>query len=849
LPAEYADLEIRILERRPEGYPVELVLDGELKFPHGYLAPDVLPWAPTANSVQDGERLFRLLFADERLRAAWAKIRGQTPRRRVRLRIDETARDLHAIPWELLREVGRGVPAQVLAASEATPFSRDLAGERRPVAPIAERPVKLLVAIASPDNLTDYVLPAIDVVAERRAIEAAVADLGEDDLKLRFLTAPVTLPGLEAALAEGGDHILHIVAHGRYHPHPGRAILFLADTANRVQRVGEETLAEALGRQRASLRLVFLASCQSARRNPANAFRGIASRLLVAGVPAVVAMQDLMPVTVSRAFSHTFYRQLLRHGLVDVAANQARSAGISAAAGGNWAAPVLFSRVPAGQIAAPRPAKPSWWQRLRRHPIVKPALAIRNAIIATLSLIALILGLSIDVETARQPGGALHRLWPATPTVAPLGSGFNVGVAPFAFQDASGRLTATVDSSQVGEWLFTAIDRELQQLPSALNVGRRGPAALPAILEGDREGRARRAAGIAAEHNLTMLIYGVLTKGPSGYQIEPEFYVSDAGFGYGSEVAGPSRLGRPVTVSLPLDPESSLKANQQLNARARTLQRIVGGLAHFYVRQYEQAWAAFQEAAAGAPPEGQEVLRTLLGAAKLRAADAQTDPAQRAQSLLQASEAFSQAYRLNRDYARSYLGLGAVALAQAQPGGGAVDAAKLAEASRWYSDSLGAADQPPTAYVPAKAAFGLAQAQLLGVEHGLPGWSEDEARSRFAQVVREYEAAPTLDLAWFAGHAHAALGWIARRGEDWSTMASECRKAIDVLDKLPNSPDYWIATYWSWLGFAEAHRGQRDSALAAYRRAIELGEGVVEPDTLAKWRNDRDRLERGQGVR
>ena len=40
----FADLEIRILERQPEGYPVELTLDTGQEFPRGYLSPAILPW-------------------------------------------------------------------------------------------------------------------------------------------------------------------------------------------------------------------------------------------------------------------------------------------------------------------------------------------------------------------------------------------------------------------------------------------------------------------------------------------------------------------------------------------------------------------------------------------------------------------------------------------------------------------------------------------------------------------------------------------------------------------------------------------------------------------------------------
>jgi hypothetical protein len=829
---DYADLEIRILERRDSGYPVELTLDGEQEFPRGYLSPDVLPWVPSAAPDKDGERLFQLLFADQRLRAAWAEIRGQTPRRRVHLRIDESAPELNALPWELLRELDSGTPPQTLAATASTPFSRDLAGKWRPVTPIAAPPIKLLVAIANPDGLADYRLPAIDVAAEQRSIESALAGLRQGELELSFLKPPVTLSALEAALKEGGAHILHIVAHGMYHQQRGRAILFLADEANRVQRVGEEPFAEMLARQRESLRLVFLASCQTATRSPADAFRGFAPQLISAGVPAVVAMQDLVPVETARAFATTFYRRLLGHGLVDVAANEARSVLVSGDMAGSWSVPVLFSRVPEGRLVAPRPEPKSWWERL---------LVVRNVILAAVSLIALLLGLSVDMDAARQPGGLLHPIWPVAAPIKPMGDGFNVAVAQFVMRDPSGRLVVTDESSKLSDWLFAAIEKSTDQLPPSLRVELREPAIIGVVDGADRQARAKWAAEVAAKHNATMLIYGVVTQNTTGYQVEPEFYVADQAFGYGSEVAGPNRLGQPVAFVPPIDPASLATVNAQLYTRAQALQHIVGGLAQFYVRRYELAWAELQEAATIAPPESQEVLQTLIGAAKLRAYDQETDSAQREQLLIQASEAFSRSYQLNKDYARSYLGLGAIALAQAYRGQTA-DVAKLIEASKWYSDSLRAADQPPTAYVPIKAAYGLGQVHLLGIDQHLPGWSAAEARRFFEQVAQAYDNDQALDLAWFAGHAHADLGRLAAYNKDWPAMASEYHKAIDILRELPNSPARWLALYWSSVGFAERQQQHPDLARLAYENALRIGAGAVPPEKLKEWQDARDHL-------
>ena len=157
------------------------------------------------------------------------------------------------------------------------------------------------------------------------------------------------------------NNCLHVIAHGRYSERRGAAALYLSDDQSRLVRVLDSDFAAMLARQLADvetqredkLRLVFLASCQTATRSPADAFRGFAPSLVAAGVPAVLAMQDLIPVLTAQAFTRSFYRQLLQHGLVDLACNEARSALISARLAGA-AIPVLFMRLQSGQLLGQR---------------------------------------------------------------------------------------------------------------------------------------------------------------------------------------------------------------------------------------------------------------------------------------------------------------------------------------------------------------------------------------------------------------------------------------------------------------------------------------------------------------
>lgn len=342
----YADLEIRILEKTGKGYPVEITFSGERQFPRGYLDPGVLPWKRRVSTAAEGEELFERLFGDPELGEAWAEARGHNRLRRVRLRVDEGAPELHSLPWELLRDAGAATPRD-LAADVETPFSRYLADDRPPGQPLLDRPIKALVAIANPDGLDDYGLAPFDPELEKSALGEAVAAAGAGQLEVAFLAPPVTLAALDAEIRKG-FHVLHLVAHGAC-PKDGPAVLFLAGDDGRVAVIEGRRLAEMIERQGASLRLVYLSSCQSATRDPKDAWRGIAPALVKAGVPAVLAMQDLVAIDTARAFAGTFYRRLVRHGLVDLAANEARSVVQSADLPGA-AIPVLFLRLRSGRL-------------------------------------------------------------------------------------------------------------------------------------------------------------------------------------------------------------------------------------------------------------------------------------------------------------------------------------------------------------------------------------------------------------------------------------------------------------------------------------------------------------------
>jgi hypothetical protein len=349
MPETYADLQIRIFEKGDQGYPVEITSEGR-EFPRGYLAADIVPWVPTVWLEKDGERLFNRLIHDPRLRSAWDTMVGARPNRRIRLRIDHAAPELQPLPWELMRDTTQGAITCTLSADRNTPFSRYVPGQSRRWSCFSTHPIKLLVVIANPQDLDKYHLSALDVETEEGIIRGALGSLeGKKQVEVSFLPPPVTLAALNSELGKRYQ-ILHYVGHGRYLDQEEQAFLSLANQANRTVWVSDRQFAEMLARKDGTLGLVFLASCQTGMSSPQTPFRGLAAQVVAAGIPAVLAMQDLVSVDMTRQLTETFYQELLSHGQVDVALNEARGAVIVREMVGSWGNAALFSRLKGNRI-------------------------------------------------------------------------------------------------------------------------------------------------------------------------------------------------------------------------------------------------------------------------------------------------------------------------------------------------------------------------------------------------------------------------------------------------------------------------------------------------------------------
>jgi hypothetical protein len=363
------------------------------------LASDAQTRASPLSPREVGERLFEALFSgrvrsllDQNLgRVEPGGERGLCLRLRFNLR-DPGLLRLASLPWELLYSRER---QRFLCLSRFTPVIRHLS------VPVAARPwrreppVRVLVAMG-PTSSCPLELPS-----ERRKILESLD--GREDIKLIFLD-PVTTRSLERELREGPVHVVHFMGHGDFSPdsRAGAGTLIFNDDKGAEEPVTGEKLADLLYDQQ-QLGLVLLNACDTARvttREGLDPFAGVATALVMAGVPAVVAMQ--LPISDSAAllFCEAFYQSLAAGEEPEAST----AAGRQAILGGDvslqeWATPALYLRT----APVPRPpVQPSSKESVQ--PPSKKADGLRRPILirAVLAVLPLVELLGYATQRARE---------------------------------------------------------------------------------------------------------------------------------------------------------------------------------------------------------------------------------------------------------------------------------------------------------------------------------------------------------------------------------------------------------------------------------------------------------------
>ncbi len=305
--------------------------------------------APELTLEELGDQLYRAVFSNQ-IRTLFDQSRGSVGASedlglRIKLKLDPGDRgltELYNLPWEYLC---RSDTQDFLSLSRASPIVRYLDVPRpAPVIPLP--PVlRILVVISSPGGLA-----ALDLEQERHNIETAWGR--QDGVEIVFLER-ASIGALRGALLEKPFHVVHFMGHGGLDPATGDGVLYFEAAGGGSDPVSGHALATKL-KDFGSLGLLFLNACNTARTGndtSTDPFSGVASALVLGGLPAVLAMQFPISDQAAIDFSGAFYRRLAAGDSVDEALTEGRQAVHSADPDSmEWGTPVLFVRVPDGTI-------------------------------------------------------------------------------------------------------------------------------------------------------------------------------------------------------------------------------------------------------------------------------------------------------------------------------------------------------------------------------------------------------------------------------------------------------------------------------------------------------------------
>ena len=336
-------------------------------------------------SVEDaaalGRRLFAALFADEignRFHESLGRVSGQRGQAlRLRLQMDlaeERIVEIHSVPWELLC---RPATDQFLALGRRTSVVRSLdLPLPRPEPSPWRLPLRVLLVAPEPKGL------------EPLAVERELAAIRGSWLRRRRPRVEVlrgaTLDRVCQECAEREIHVLHFIGHGLLDEVSGRGALVFEDGAGGPKLIEGRTLAQQLA-DLPTLRLVFLNACWSGRSTGAHPFAGVATALVGAGVPAVLAMQAPIADEAAVTFSRRVYHRLATGEPLDAAVTEGRLAlARTRPETAEWAVPVLFLRSNGGAVSV-RPAA-SVRQKLFRAAAILAVLTLLVWSIARLPL-------------------------------------------------------------------------------------------------------------------------------------------------------------------------------------------------------------------------------------------------------------------------------------------------------------------------------------------------------------------------------------------------------------------------------------------------------------------------------
>ena len=466
---------------------------------------------------------------------------------------------------------------------------------------------------------------------------------------------------------------------------------------------------------------------------------------------------------------------------------------------------------PSAQVVATQPAAQPASFNATAPPVVQPATwprtRRRNISLAIGGLVSLAVLATVIVFT-------VNALRPKPP--ARMTGEFNIAVAELAVEGQDGNLPQDA-GVVVAQQIYQRVSNGLTGASSDQAVLYEiWPPDKTGIVAGETaEARAAVAAQLAIQIGADIIVYGVITDDGQAQTVQPQFYVTERAFAKIPEFIGEHALGGGIVLSGADDLANRVKANRTIAGRTQAMALVALGIAAYDLVDYQQAFDYFSQAAQvdeWPDDAGKESVYLMLGnaAAKLD----QTD---------EAKANFERALVINPQYARAHIGLGEVYFRQAlgiPPVQNPADISQddLGQAEAEFAAANAASDQPTTADIGPKVAFGLGR--LAFVRYEISGRTDGnlllQAQAYFKSIIATADAGNTR-ITEQAALAHGYLGTIAFLQGDYQKAQAEYQTAINATTSSRVK-----AGFLAQLGDLYASQNETEQAIKAYEQAVAI---------------------------
>lgn len=288
-----------------------------------------------------GQRLYSFLFGDGTELQSFLKFNDAYARSaHLTLALHSNAAVLWRLPWEYIHD-----GQDFLALHGKFQLSRRPHELGRLEPEPVQLPLRLLVIVSSPENLPD-----LNTEKEISTIQEALDDAERSGLIQTEYLEDATLAEIGATLKSVNPHVLHFTGHGvfrpdRAQPENSRSYLALEKEDGQALEVDIKELRPHL-QNAPDLRLAVLSGCQTAQTSGINAYSGVATGMLDAGIPAIVAMQFSILDSSGIQLARAFYTALAQGDSLAAAMQATRLAlwQFEDGPGYDWGIPALYLR-------------------------------------------------------------------------------------------------------------------------------------------------------------------------------------------------------------------------------------------------------------------------------------------------------------------------------------------------------------------------------------------------------------------------------------------------------------------------------------------------------------------------